>query len=418
MKVLIVHDRAEAAAEIKAVVEDDCGAMDQCEVVADYQSARECLSNHIYELLIVDLTIPVRKGVGSPSFDNIHALLNELFTTDNLHVPGDIIGITKDIDALKLVDNKLGPHLMIAIPEDSVGEWKKYLREKLAYARNAARTRSIAINAHHDYDALIITAMDVELAPYEEMFDFYDIKHFRDAREFLFNDRNGTLRRGVAFSIGRSGQPSAASMAQALISFFRPRVAIMSGYCGGVKGKVELGDLIFFEAAYAWDYGKWEEEGDPPVSVFRARPAPIAIVDDPLHIAARAFRRPGFPNREDIRSRVEEISDKKMSKFAIHLKPAASGSAVVAADDIIGRIRGLNDAAWAIDMESYGFYHAARNTRVAKPDFICVKAVSDFANGEKGDELHECCSFLSAKFVDLLLTEHWDFNERRWMPAN
>jgi nucleoside phosphorylase len=91
------------------------------------------------------------------------------------------------------------------------------------------------------------------------------------------------------------------------------------------------------------------------------------------------------------------------------LTHAASGSAVVANDTIVAQIRGLNDSIRAVDMESYGFYDACLKTFVAKPKFICLKAVSDFCNGEKGDDYHKYCSLLSAISTRRLLSEFIDF---------
>lgn len=34
----------------------------------------------------------------------------------------------------------------------------------------------------------------------------------------------------------------------------------MTGICGGVKDKNNIGDLVFADAAIDWDYGKWSDE--------------------------------------------------------------------------------------------------------------------------------------------------------------
>jgi nucleoside phosphorylase len=410
MNVLIVHDRAEVAAIIKEiVVENSMGDRGEIALADDYYSARKMLSERIFDLLIIDLTLPVSREKGNASYAPVNQLLDELFSMDSLNAPGDVIGITKEVETLGLIDTSIGPHLMVAIEEDAEGRWKEYLRDKLLYAQRSAQTRYISINRHFQYDALLVTAMDREMQPYSEHFEMQDIRHFPGAKEFLFSDGAGVPRKGIAFSIGRSGQPSAASFAQALITAFRPRLAIMSGYCGGVKGKVELGDLVFFEAAYAWDYGKWEEEGNPPVSVFRSRPNPIGIEGMETHTLARQYLMSDFNLTPATLKQVQQRSLGKLSSYKMYLAPAGSGSAVVSNDAIIAQIRGLNDSIWAVDMECYGFYHAAQNTRVVRPQFICVKSVSDFCNGEKGDGLHGACSYISATVVVDILRHSWKF---------
>lgn len=415
MKTLIVHDRCDVATELCTIVQAVLGPNTHIDVAEDYHSAYEFLNSSIYDLLIVDLTIPFRKGDAHPDFKAVEQLLKEIFSYDTLNIPGDVIGITYDISALNLVKTSLGPHLMVTIEEDSEGLWKTYLRDKINYANRAAKTRSININQHYDYDALIVTAMDKEMHPYKECFELQDeIKHFPGATEFLFNDKDGVMRKGIAYSIGRSGQPSAASLSQALISTFRPKIALMSGYCGGVKTKVKLGDLIFFEAAYAWDYGKWSEESNGFLRkkhIFSARPDPISISGMKTHRVARHIVQKYSGKIPEFDESIKKLSKGKLSSISHYLKPAGSGSAVVANDKIIAQIRGLNESIWAVDMECYGFYHAAENTTVVRPQFICVKAVSDFCNGEKGDDFHEACCQISAAAVHEILTQHWNFDE-------
>lgn len=91
-------------------------------------------------------------------------LLQELFNVDDMHVPGDIIGITYDADLLKLINSNIQPYLMAIIPEDQEGAWKQHLRNKIQYVSRASSSRQESLNAHYDYDCLIITALDEEFA--------------------------------------------------------------------------------------------------------------------------------------------------------------------------------------------------------------------------------------------------------------
>jgi nucleoside phosphorylase len=144
-------------------------------------------------------------------------------------------------------------------------------------------------------------------------------------------------------------------------------------------------------------------------SHFLARPNPISILDTKTHALARKFVINGLPNETQIQRQLERASGglhKSMNSF---ICPVGSGSAVVSNDEIIGQIRGLNDSIWAVDMESYGFYHAAKYTNVAKPEFLCVKAVSDYCNGEKGDDYHDSCSLFSAHACMHIIQDLWDF---------
>lgn len=417
MKLLIVHDRAEVGDTIEDLISEMNNGPHLTVRVTNAFDARQQLETEIFDLLIIDLTIPARDQ-SIVSYEPAAELLKELFDCASMHVPGDIIGVTRDKSALNRIATDVGQHLMVAIEEDSQGVWKKSLLEKLRYAHRAAKTRYVSINQHYDYDALIITAMDKELTPYEGFFEFTEILHFPGAKTFLFRDKDGSERRGVALAIGNAGPPSSASYSQSLITMFRPKLAVMSGYCGGVKGKVQLGDLVFFESAYDWDYGRWEEEKRSQFlgfgskrPVFRSRPTPINIRDSKAYNIARELQSSDFNRGPDLLTAIKKESLGRIEQFSVHLRPAASGAAVVANDQIIHQIRGLNESICAVDMESYGFYHAAQYTRVIKPGFICVKSVSDYCNGEKEDGLHNSCSLISATAAHQILTEKWEFSE-------
>ncbi len=412
MKVLVVHDREDVAQKVCTLVRNVLGHSSEIDKVEDSHLARQHLSKTIYDLLIIDLTIPAIKGKTPVDYRAVDELLTELFSLGTLNIPGDVIGMTRDCDALKLVNTSLGPHLMVMIEEDQEGLWAEYLCDKIVYAQRAADTRSISVNRHYLYDALIVTAMDKEMRPYEAHFEMNNVAHFPGAKEFLFKDSCGKSRKGIAYSIGRSGQPSAASMSQALITSFRPQLALMSGYCGGVISKVSLGDLVFFESAYAWDYGKWSEESAEnggARSVFLSRPNPIDIMDQETHRVARDMVQSNFGKSQEIQKKNKDLTKGKLGEVSLHLCPTGSGSAVVANDEIILQIRGLNDSIWAVDMECYGFYHAGKNTNVIRPQFICIKSVSDYCNGEKGDDLHEACSEISSSAVVEILRKRWVF---------
>lgn len=411
MRVLIVHDRHEVAKEISGVLTGMGVAAELQKVAADYNSARQLLSSEHFDLLIIDLTLPLSEGHGAATYEYAGQLLDELFRRDTLNAPGDVIGITKDIDALQMIDSALGKHLMTTIPEDTDGKWRNLLEDKILYTKKSVLARALSANRHFDYDVLILTAMDEEFKPYNTEFDLQPMRHFDGAKEFLFFDKHRVERRGIAFSFGRSGQPVAASRTQALLAAFRPRLALMTGYCGGVKSKVKFGDLIFFESAYAWDYGKWEDEpGPPPVSRFASRPNPIGLdEEDQVHRICRSYIQADFNRQPDFLDKIREKSLGKLQSFDMLLKPVGSGSAVVANDAIVAQIRNLNDSIWGVDMESYGFYYASKSTAVVKPKFLCLKAVSDFCNGEKGDELHKVCSFISASVAVDLITTKYEF---------
>lgn len=421
MRVLVVHDRENVRNELVDIVNGEAGSGVLVEQADDFVSAHRKLSSLIFDLMIIDLTLPHMHGRGEADYSTADRLLQELFSTDGLNCPGDIVGITKDSAALSSIANNIGPHLMGIIEEDNKAVWKQRVRDAVAYARRASETRLLSINSQFWYDAAIITALDKELAPHLERFECEPSKLFPGSREFGFRDSLGAMRRGVMFAIGKSGQASAASYTQSILSYFRPKIALMSGFCGGIKAKkVNIGDLIVFESALDWDYGKWQEvkqtdgdqtDGDQTAkeTVFHSRPDPVSIAGETIHLIGRDLVLNGLKDKSTLVKKYSGLGKGSLQDFAVHLGPVASGSAVVANDEIVGKIRGLNESIVGVDMESFAFYYACRRTHVRRPAFVCMKAVADHSNGNKGDEYHATCSEISANAVAEILTARWNF---------
>lgn len=410
MRILVVHDRVEVAAEIEAVIRDVSGPQAMVDKAVDGVGARQALREGLYDLLIIDITIPQITGRTEVDVRTADELLAELFLLDTLRKPGDIIGITRELDALVTVSNNLGVHMMAILEERPDTLWKKQLADKIKYAKLASDSRIVSVNQHYWYDALVVTALDEEFTPFREMFELAPAKTYRRAETFTFTDKQGQLRTGAAFAIGQSGQASAASITQSLISFFRPSAVIMSGFCGGVEGESSIGDIVLFEQAYDWDYGKWRTPKDnPDAPVFQARPYPIPIGDGRMRDAVRQFLGSNFAEPDywgPLKSELERWED---DKRRVVLKSAASGSSVVGHKQIVEQIFALNGNIRAIDMEAYGVYHAADHTHVRKPEFICIKTVADYADGDKGDKYHPIACFRSAEATRIILTKFMDF---------
>jgi nucleoside phosphorylase len=217
------------------------------------------------------------------------------------------------------------------------------------------------------------------------------------------------MRRGVLYAIGSSGQPPCAAATQALLTQFRPKLILMTGFCGGVKHRVRIGDIVAFRHSAPWDYGKWEEreiDGEKH-STFRARATALSGSEGQARGIVRDIINDGKWPDADTLSAASVIS--RRSTPQLRLQGAGSGSAVVTSTFTLDQITALDDNIWAIDMESYAFYYACRNTPVLAPDFICIKGVADHCNGAKSSKHHAACSALSARLAHHIVRRRYDF---------
>jgi nucleoside phosphorylase len=411
MKMLVVHDRAEVANQIEDMV------LAHCSDAIVHRSdnvlhARDLLRDNLYDLAIVDLTLPIDQGNKDTSLEHADLLLREIFERDAINKPADILGISKEPDVIALVNTSIGQHLMACIEEDASDLWRTALTQKLRYIDRARASRQRVTNESYDYDVMIITALDKEAKPYRDMFELRKVEGFPNVQAFSFACKSGKMRRGILFSAGTSGQARAASAAQALLMYFRPRLALMTGFCGGVAERTKFGDLLIFRSSYAWDYGKWVEEKvaeDQLRSIFKARPTPLNVLENGVIEDVRAMLRDGYAPPLALTGEIAKMTNGAVTSWNTEPVATASGSAVVTSLDIVAQIQDLDENIWGIEMESYAFYLACLTTPVVKPDFVCLKAVADHCNGEKNSRMHAPCSLISANFAYALITGHYDF---------
>lgn len=406
MKILVVHDREDVAKEIHDIVSATIPDAN-ISTVEDGSTARSRLADTLFDLAIIDLTIPYVTGRTKVAYSVAEELLIELFEGDTLIAPGDVLGITKDEEALAVVNTDIGPHLMSIVHEDVDGQWRNRLADRVKYSTKTRNARIRSLLSHHDVDLAILTALDKERAPYEDIFELVKADNLPGFETFIFEDKDGNIRRGVLKSIGRAGQVSASSEMQSLLTQFRPELCIMSGFCGGLSAKVDIGDVLIAESIFDWDFGKWEGKGDK--AVFVPRPEPIVFRDKPAHRIARELVARPPADGPMIAEKARILSDGRITGLKLRHIPFASGSAVVAHSSMLPRIKDLNENIGGVDMEAYGFAYAAAHTPVAPPEVLVIKAVADFCDVEKDDKDHEACSLLSARIAEHVALNLWEF---------
>jgi len=411
MRALIIHDREAMLSEIADLVENQFGPRCIVDRAADLVTARDLLARYHYDLAVVDLTIPAAAGMGDMGLQHADWLLSQAFE-GILKTPADVIAISLDKEAVQGIRNTIGEHVLAVISEDPDGTWRKQLSDKIAYTRNTRRSRLLATNSTFDLDVAIVTALDKEMRPYETLLELTSCSEMPGAREFILNGRDGKVRRGIVVSVGCSGQAPATAITQGVLTQFRPRTFVMTGFCGGVEGKLELGDVAVFKSTNPWDYGKWVEVQSPrgdmmPKFLPRGVPEPIQVSEFSRII--REFLDKDEPFEQTFIDRIKSLSKGRITVPKLRSVAAGSGSSVVTSTNTLGRIVEVNDGIHAVDMESYGVYYACRHTLMPKPDYLCIKGVADFCNGEKGDELHAACSMASASLAVEIIRRHYNF---------
>jgi nucleoside phosphorylase len=397
MRVLLVDDdRTKGTLVVNALVS---GGVSQQEIDWAYcaNEAKAKMRSEKYDLVVLDLALPTWPA-GPPEVDGGTKLLEELTERDGYHVPGEVIGLTayQDLrdDALEI----FADHVWSVIVFDRASEyWASQIRRKVQHLVLA--TSNAGPLAHKSF-ACIITALDKELdaihrGPWNWLpFDCPgDVSLYS---ECTVDTRSGS-QKIFATVAPRMGMPASALTAAKMIELFRPQYLIMFGIAAGVSGRCELGDVIVADPTWDWGSGKIESSDGGPM----LKPAPHQL---PLHSALRIK----VQKLARDRSLLAAIKDawpaaKPAHELSVRIGPVASGAAVLADRETLLAIKQQHRKLLSVEMESYGVYAAAYESRIPQPLPISLKAICDFADENKDDSHQEYAAYTSAAVTRALV---------------
>lgn len=389
MRVLIVEDDGDKASAIASVVES--AGVDPASIIRipDAVQARDCLRANSFDLLLLDLQLPNRFGDGATKDGGLR-LLRWMTRHLSGRMPPQIVaisgyGIEQDLG------QQLRQYGVLAVRyQPSQDSWREFVHGLVC--RLACQTESTI--EKNIVDAVVITAVDVETLQAKRVFgmdgpgeSILGISWYRAP----IVEGCGGLVLGQAPHMGMAAAAVATAKA---IRLFNPDVVAMSGICGGLRGAVELGDIVVPNPC--WDYGSGKLTSS---GILKPDPRPVELRESmrlrvqeaansaPLDEWRRAFR--GTASKRDV---------------TVHIEPAASGAAVVA-DVVTGEaVKAQSRKVVGIDMEAFGVYHSAANSgRPTEQGFFSAKTVVDFADPEKSDDFQAYGAWLSAKFVHFAL---------------
>lgn len=373
-RALIIAELAKAGVRPADVQEASC-------VVA----ARVCLGQSSYDVMLLDVLIPIRDG-DSPAGRNSIELLREIIEDGTSAAPRYVIGITADLNAVeehRFEFQKLMTNVILIRPGEE--EWKSFLKSALSFIRRVDGQRSA-----FDVDVCVLSALkNPEL---ENVLSTWPLEV--EAEELL--DSNVICRPGKCdFGTGskrvvcaypsQMGPISATHAATSLLRNFKPRLMIMTGICGGFKDEANIGDIVVADRSWDWQSGKWADGGTLLAAPDHREPS--------NELVAHARTIPAATLAE-IEKKFH--GPKPATRSRVVVGPMVTGSSVVASADIQKAFRNQHRKMVGIDMECYAVYYATAMSDGPATKTICIKGVSDLADREKSDNFQNYCSHMSA----------------------
>lgn len=382
--ILIVDDDAGKAANIEQAVQQAARCAVRIEIVGSLNGAREALGRQLFDLLVLDLAIPIMDD-GTADPNGGITLLEEIDKTDSLIRPVFVLGLTAFDNLQDTFREQFASKLWsIELYDAAVGTWRERLAAKVRYLTGHARSV-------YRSDVAVVTALESpELDSIINKWPAqWQAPEALDETTYIYQGTLGQADSTVsinAAACSRKGMVAATLLSAKLISECGPALVLMPGICAGVRDKVDIGDVLVADPCWNWQDGRLQ----PTDTLF----SPHQLDLEP-----------------EIQSRVRLlVRDKDLCKAAfdafdgvkpdrvpkIVLGPVATGSSVIADKSVVASIALQNRDLIGAEMEIYGVYAAARDAKSPKPFCLSMKSVCDFGEEDKDNKYQKFAAHMSS----------------------
>lgn len=404
ISILIVDDSSDKIRNVKdLLIENPSISESAITVTNDRNSAKRELIMNQFDLMILDINLPERFGDHPDQHGGVD-FLEEINMDPEFLVPFHIIGLTEYPELFEAHKDSFSKFLWHLITyNETYTEWKDQLKNFSNYLVKSKREISSPSNLAFDFDIAIVTVLSLELKHVRDLPWNWTEEKFANDDNYYYTGhffKNLKKIKVVATSTNNNmGMCAAAAISMKIVNRYRPKFIAMVGICAGIEGKANVGDPLI--ADRVWDYGSGkhviEKLDGLDIEVFKPY-----IHQMPLDPSLNA----AFTKVIDDGLFVTEIQRKwistKQNVLSARLGPFASGSAVVANEQIVSSIKTQHGQLIGFDMESYSIFYTATHSIRPKPIPFIIKSVSDFGDSNKNtpdkDAKQEYAAFTSANF--------------------
>lgn len=255
-------------------------------------------------------------------------------------------------------------------------------------------------SADNHADILLLTGLHEELQWIQKVTGFEFERRNRQGTSYLFanvirGDRNVRI---VTLRQLEKGLTTAAITATKALCIWKPSVVVMTGICAGVRGTVNLGDLIVATQCFEHSSGQLKDGQLIPLQN-RVAIQPW-LLDFLMSLTDSSTM---------LRKIQSDYTQPLPDKFTtnIHYGAMACGPQVVKDQSYIDQLKGREHSLVGLDMESYGVALAASMCSTHSQTIVplIVKGVCDFGDSGKSDHWHDYSSYASASFVLAVLEQ-------------
>lgn len=394
IQILVIDDNEQRVEKIRAILEQ----FQECEngvcYVKTVLDAKRALLNTKYDIMLLDLVLPLLADSAPQSSGGID-LLREIVHLDQYNLPSHVLVISEFETALVELSSISNEVVFSPIKYDATSdEWSVRLISIIKQFLRAETPKE----ASFDYDVAIICALEtpelheVKRLPYN--WEPYNL--IGDATDYFDGSYNG--RKLICAAAYEMGMSASAVLATKMVEKFKPRYLVMTGIAGAVQGKANYGDVMVADPCFDYESGKKVIENG--ASVFKPDYKQIRL-DNTINQVIRRIA-----GQSDALHAVYNdcTYEKPDNGLKIITGPFGSGAAVLSDINVINRVLQHDRKFMGFDMEAYAVMLAGALASAPKPTAIVMKSVSDFGEG-KTDIYQKYAAYTSARALDILLKE-------------
>lgn len=267
-------------------------------------------------------------------------------------------------------------------------------------SRRASSPRRPDVTAENERaDVAIVTALKIERDAVLRHLGDYEIVQDDNQPLTYYRGRVEAPVPGGGYEVVvvktlEAGNDEAAVATSSVIQRWRPRSVFMVGIGGGVRGEVELGDVVVANFVYYYEPAKLVPGGKQDRSQ--------DLRTDRL-LYGRAQHYEASEWRGEIDAEVPEEDTNVARRPEAHFGPIGSGEKVVADEEALRRLLVACPKMIATAMEGAGVARAAASHGDRSPAFLEVRGISDYADHLKSDDWHRYAAAAAAAFTVGLL---------------
>lgn len=409
INILIIDDLEDKIKEIRKILLEGCGLDEnQIDTARSIASGRSCLANKSYDILLLDLYLPMFDNEDPQEGGGVD-FLKEINGTTSINMPTQIIGLTEREDEF-CKDKPEFDNLLFSIIQRKPGmsDWIKQLKTKIDFTIRSKETILKSLADKNRFDIGIICALNEEFSQLMAAFSGQKWSSFNvEGYPYQFKSTTITTanmeeHRIVAACVGRPGVTATSILATTMFTILKVNYLFMTGFSAGIPSKdIKLGDLIIAKSVQDYAVGKLYDDISGNTKLLKE----VQQMPGSAFLIAKAqdlLTSEDYMDKINAKIRNVNLKVEDRDMYVAHVSPTVCGPFVVTSPETIAKLKADDRKLQGLDMEGFGLYSTSY---LLHKNALWIKGVADLADGNKGDAYHKTCSFSSALFLYWLIKD-------------